>query len=401
MKFKDIFEKYINGKASDEEIEIVENEIEKVELINDYLVEKIDDELIKKTIKSNIKYEVKNSNDINTNNKIKNNNVIEDDILIQIKKTINRKLVKVGIISVSVTICLLLSLKFIVSPIMNQIYYNPEENIDEFTRKIDVDLELASELHFPGVSNMLLDYEALGFGKYDISIKAQNYFESDDRIYNGRLDKNNFKIDDTFYQFPYKSAFSRDMIPFYQYPTDNDEEVIKELEKLPEHVNVKANISFSKDLDMSQVLELMKSNDIDIYWVAIRGCNVDLQRFPHIGMVPGGTGILLPKDKFDADKYPYLDLGWIEEKNIGKKELEDHFINMLEYMSDNEEFGKTDILFKNSNMYYKEVLDYINKNGVMSYGIVVSGKPKDILELRKNPLVECVDVSDIKLSMLQ
>ena len=47
MSFKDLYEKYINNQASEEEIKIVEEEIEKNEIICEYLCNKIDDDLIK------------------------------------------------------------------------------------------------------------------------------------------------------------------------------------------------------------------------------------------------------------------------------------------------------------------------------------------------------------------
>ena len=45
MSFKDLYEKYINNQASEEEIKIVEEEIEKNEIISEYLCNKIDDDL--------------------------------------------------------------------------------------------------------------------------------------------------------------------------------------------------------------------------------------------------------------------------------------------------------------------------------------------------------------------
>lgn len=45
MSFKDLYEKYINNQASEEDIKIVEEEIEKNEIISEYLCNKIDDDL--------------------------------------------------------------------------------------------------------------------------------------------------------------------------------------------------------------------------------------------------------------------------------------------------------------------------------------------------------------------
>lgn len=392
MKFKGIFYKYIDGDANEEEIEIVENEIEKNELINNYLADKIEDDLIKQSIKNCI-YEDKAENIDAKKNR-------EEDIILEVKKAINKKLLKVGLISASIVICLLVSLKIIVSPIMNKMYYNPLDRVGENITRMDLDLEIFSELHFPGVAYFFNDYEALGFGKYNISFREQNYFKYENNVYDGKIDKNKFEVANGFYKYPYKSTFSRDMVPFHQYPTDNDDEQIKELKELPEYIHVKANISFGKDLDMDEVLNLIENTELDTYWVAIRSIGEDEQRFPHLGMVPSGTGIVLGEEEIDNDKYPYLEIGWIKEKDLTGNILEEHYKSMLSYMSDNKEFDKINMLQKNASEYYKEALDYVNNNGIMSYGIVVSGTPKQILELRENPLVECIDISDFKLSTL-
>lgn len=392
MRFRDIFYKYINGNANDDEVKIIENEIEKNELINNYLADKIEDDLIKKSIKNNINNEIDKNRD---NNKIK-----EEEVILEVKKAINKKLLKVGLISASLVICLLISLKIIVSPIMNKIYYNPLENVGENIKRMELDLEIFSELHFPGVTYFFDEYEALGFGKYDISLREQNYFQYKNNVYNGKVDKNKFEISNEFYKYPYKSAFSRDMVPFYQYPTDNDDNQIKELKELPEYIKVKANISFAKDLNMDEVLKLIRNTDIDTYWVAIRSIGEEEQRFPHLGMVPSGSGIVLGQDDMYNDKYPYLELGWIKEKDLNGRILEEHYKSLLSYMSDNKQFDKINLLYDRKSEYYKEALDYVSNNGIMSYGIVVSGTPKQILELRENTLVECINVSDLKLSTL-
>lgn len=390
MRFKEIFYKYINGNANEEEVEIIEDEIEKNELINNYLADKIEDDLIKQAIKNNTNEDIDKNIDTNK----------EEDIILEVKKAINKKLIKVGLISASLVICVLISLKIIVSPIMNKIYYNPLEIVGENIERMDLDLEVFSELHFPGVTYFFDECESLGFGKYEISLREQNYFKYENNVYNGKIDKNKFEISNEFYKYPYKSSFSRDMVPFYEYPTNNDDEQIEELKELPEYIKVKANISFGKDLNMDQVLKLIQNTDVDTYWVAIRSIGEEEQRFPHLGMVPSGTGIVLGKDDIDNDKYPYLELGWIKERDLNGKILESHYKSMLSYMSDNKEFDKVNLLYDKKSEYYKEALDYVNNNGVMSYGIVVSGTPKQILELRENSLVECINISDLKLSTL-
>ena len=69
MSFKDLYEKYINNQASEEEIKIVEEEIEKNEIISEHLCNKIDDDLF------------------NVNNSMDSNNLDENQ---QIKSSIGK-----------------------------------------------------------------------------------------------------------------------------------------------------------------------------------------------------------------------------------------------------------------------------------------------------------------------
>lgn len=387
MRFKEIFNKYLDGKANEEEVEIVENEIEKIEIINDYLVDQVEDEFLKDAIKGNSREYVDEES------------TKEDNLLLDIKSAINKKLLQIGVLSASIVVGLLLSFKFLVSPIMDMFYYNPQEKINEFSTVMDLDLNVFTELHFPGVYNGFNEYEKLGFGKYKVNINQHSYFkESDSKVYSATIDKNKLEINNEFYEYLPIHSFTRDTVPFYQYPSDNDDKQIEELKKLPEYIKVEANVSFSKDLNMDEVVELMGKAGMNYHWIGIRSSDLETQDLTHIGMSPQGAGAVYGDESFDSKKYPYLDIKG--ENNKDGKMLQTHFQSMLKYMSENKAFGKL-AMNKKTNVYYKNVLEYVNQNGVLSYGMVVSATQKELLELRENPLVEGIYIKNIKLSNLE
>lgn len=386
VKFKDIFDKYINSQASEEEIDYVENEIDKIEIINDYLANKIEDEIMINDYSQG--FEDDDSFIDESNSTVK-----------EIKKAINKKLIQVGVISALSAICFLLCLKFVVSPIMNKIYYNPLEKVDGYSSRMDIDLEIFSELHFPGVSNVQVSYESLGFGKYDINIRQQDYIEVDNVGYSAVLNKNKFQADNGFYRYLPMNVFTRGTYHQYQYPVDADTDDMEKLKSLPDYIGAKVMVSFKEDLDMKEVLDTLEVFELDNNWIGVRTFPLDEQRAPLTGFVPNGTGVIFDEQYFDNKEYPYFDLGWVDfgRGEITPKILEIHFESMLRYMADNEDFAKTDVMFKGCDSFYKEALEYIKENGIKSYGVVVSGKPSEILKLREHPMVEQIYVDDVFL----
>ena len=76
MSFKDLYEKYINNQASEEEIKIVEEEIEKNEIISEYLCNKIDDDLFNLG-------NSKDGEDFGEKQQINSNKKCEEDVLLK------------------------------------------------------------------------------------------------------------------------------------------------------------------------------------------------------------------------------------------------------------------------------------------------------------------------------
>ena len=119
MSFKDLYEKYINNQASEEEIKIVEEEIEKNEIISEYLCNKIDDDLFNLG-------NSKDGEDFGEKQQINSNKKCEEDVLLKnINRKIRNKFLKTILASVVIVIGILASAKYIISPMMDAKYYNP------------------------------------------------------------------------------------------------------------------------------------------------------------------------------------------------------------------------------------------------------------------------------------
>lgn len=387
MKFRELFERYINKKASPQEIEIVENEIEKNEIINDYLADSID----KSFLKDNASCD---------ENSFSASHMYSDDsnaeILESIQRAINKKLRRVALYSVIAVFALLLTLRFAVSPLVNQIYYNPSQSLSEFSDNFFVDIAVFTELHFPGVITSTNTSEPLGFGSYNFRIRQSNTFKGYDEIYEGKVERGKIKyMQQDFYQYPVMNIFRYGVYPFQNFRQNGDETDVKELASMPDSAYAKVYVSFKEDLTIADISTLINEyKDLYFSWVAVRNSPKDIQRLPQFGFEPTGHGIIMSKGTVDDLKYPYFELDYAS-RPFSEDVMETHFKSRIRYIRDSKDFLK--LIYPESETY-KNVLDYVEENGVKSYGVVVQGRTNEILKLRNHPDVDSIVVEDIKLS---
>ncbi|MCT8136841.1 anti sigma factor C-terminal domain-containing protein [Anaerobacillus sp. CMMVII] len=174
---------------------------------------------------------------------------------------------------------------------------------------------------------------------------------------------------------------------------------MEKLKSLPTFSYIKAYISFDRDLSMGEIAELVnKTGDSGLYiaWVGIRNSEKDIQRLPLIGFEPTGTGPVFNKIN---EEYPHYEISeYMSASNTVNENLyENHFRDLIQFQLDHLDFFNM-IDQRHFNEYYQSVKDYINQNGIYSYGIVVQGYPESILHLT-NQVERFSDiyVEDIKM----
>lgn len=387
MKFRELFEKYINKMASSQEVEIVEEEIEKNEIINDYLADSMD----KSFLKDNGSGEENSFSKSHSNTDNSNGQILES-----IQRAINKKLRRAAFFSLIVVCAFFLILRFAVSPLMNDVYYNPNISMSEFSDKFFVDISVFTELHFPGIITMNNTSEPLGYGSYNFRIRQSDTFKGYDQIYEGKLERGKMKyMQQDFYQYPAINIFRYGVFPFQNATPNGDEMNVKELEYMPDSAYAKVYVSFKEDQTIADISSLIKEyKDIYFSWVAVRNSPKDVQRFPQFGFEPTGHGIVMDQGTVDDAKYPYFELQY-GNRPISEEVMETHFKSRIKYAKDNNDFLK---LLNSDSEIYSNVLEYVEKNGVKSYGVLVQGRSNEILKLRKHPAVDSIIIDDIKLS---
>jgi hypothetical protein len=384
MNFREMFLKYKSGDATPEERAVVEQELEKFEILNEYMAEDT-----QKSLTDSF------SNDI----------ISGSASAVKVKKTINRKFILTAVISVAIVIVTFLFVFFGLSPLMDSLNYQPLKSLQTDMpgemqgppeTKLLIDTVVFTELHFPGYITYSADADSLGFGNYDIKLTQWDIFKSTFDVYTGKIENGKMKyLASNFFKYPFVNAFHFGVYPFDDFRQNGDNAEVEEIRKLPATAVVKASISFNNDLSLDDLtLLISKYESLNFIWVGVRSCAKDVQQLPQLGFEPSGSGIIIEENAVDREKYPYLELAWSTHNSRSSEILETHFKSLLKYMVDNVDYP----LLGSPNNVYPKTLKYVEDNGVKTYGCLVLGNGSDVLALRSNPNVDSIMLDDVKVS---
>ena len=393
MNFKDLFQRYVEGQANPDEMELVEEEIKKYELINEYLADNINLESLK------------NIEDGNAENGLKEKE--DRKILEEIQKVINKNFRRTAIKSTVFVLIILGIIQFVLSPLINLIYYNSLRGKDDSQRQLLVDMVVFTELHFAGVVTDHAEAEPLGFGNYNIKIDQRDSF-SDTLMFEGKIERGKLKyMQRDFYKYTVLSAFRYGDYYTRKLSPKEIEEPYDNLKAMPETAIAKVYVSFNEDISIEEVASIMSygKNKFRLDWIAVRTAPKSTQQIPQLGFQPYEGGVLLNKDAINEEKYPYLELGYdpnsydlYEIMPHSSEILKTHFKSLIKYMSDNKDLVKM-LQIDEGTKVYNRALDYIEKNGIKSYGALVIGDAHEIAKLRENPKVDSILIDNAKLSI--
>ncbi|TCK87877.1 sigma factor regulator [Natranaerovirga hydrolytica] len=377
MNFKELIKKYKDNTATKEEIKIVEDEIEKLKLLNEYIDESFDLDL-----KSDLDLDSKTCED-NT------------QIINKIRKDIRKRNNKVILGSVAIVMLILITLQTIVSPYLNKLYYDPNETtINEYSKDLTILMDNYTRLHHAASVGSTISADNTGIGKYSLAVRRWNTFTGKIEYYYGNINKGILSIDDAFWSSIPLNVFVHGSYPSYEMSEERINREISKLKNAPSYTTVKAYLSFDEDLTMEELSGL--SQDYRIAWVGIRNSQKHQQVLPLIGFEPSGTGFLFIENN---EKYPYYTLALEANEKLTGEMYEKHFKSLLNFQIDH---GDT---LRNLNdrfihkEYYEEVLSYVNEYGIKSYGIVIQDRPERILELIEIEEICGIHITDIQLSL--
>jgi hypothetical protein len=377
-------EKYKSGNASEEEIKLIEEELDKHDAIEEYLSE---------------------SYDIGFEKEISQENVENETSFV--KKSVNKKLSMVILASVAIVFSILFTIKYIVSPIISSFYYNPsQKTVGKFQEDLYFDLRAFTELNLPGYAITGAGSENLGFGRYNIYFQRLDLFSREKRDVNAKI-KRSVRIG------TWQDFFASDYLGFMEIRYPNRNELIEiQNKKVVDHIKelnavsyISSYIIFKEDLSVKEFDELRnKYNDkVSFRWAGVRTESEGKPVNYLSGFNPNFNDGSVTGDSADKVKYPYLQLvDYMPDQYSMKNSngsLEEgytkHFISLLNYMNDREKAVKSLDYSSVKGEYYKKALNYVENNGVNIYGVLVYGEARDLLEFIGNEKIKTIEIKGV------
>lgn len=393
MNYKDLFRRYRDGQANDEEKLIIEQEIERYEAVEEFLSELIDEEIYDGWNTSSSEHQEEETN--------------------KLKKSINKRLRKVVITSVLIVVALYIGIFHVVSPLVDSLYYNPiKATVGKSDNDISFDIYAISELNMPGISPSTVFVDKQGFGKYNVMYSYRDVFTGENYNVNqiikrGRIESSQRDLilnSNMFQGIRYPNAYDD------SYTEDRKQNVINHLNELNPVSYVSLGITFHNDLTMDELYKLeLAYPEIEFEWAGIRTDSSNDRNNQLIGIQllnsNGGTALL--GNEQILEKYPaFFILDWLVNP-VGTKDrstameaqaYEQHYMSLLKYLIDREDAIDVLEYRPDKNEFYKSALEYAEDYGIQSYGVLVFGEVRDLLELVDSEIVKGLDFNQALVS---
>lgn len=297
-----------------------------------------------------------------------------------IQKTIRRRNRKIICISVLLAAVLLVVAVWGIIPWAESLYWSPDETTYENGTDLEITLQAYTELFAPGYQVVWIDNQRTAFGEYELQIRMKSTAQDEVFAARGTLKRNALHLDDMFTSPEGKNySLGRDTNGKILTPSET-EALRKRLSELPDYVRLEATVTFPEDLSMEELVNFYRDctmdsvlNDVQITWVAVCTGTCDDGWEPFCGMSFFGVG--RPYSLVDLDYRCFSSPAVINQES-----LEHHFKSLLRYSADQLEKGRG-IVRHDYKELYTEILDYVEENGIKTYGVVVTASPESLLML--------------------
>lgn len=311
------------------------------------------------------------------------NSKTDDNELKKLQKSLKSREKRSVFRSVAAVVVLLAVVFLVVIPALEHQFWNPAKNTHniEFTNDLSLTMIAYSELFTPSqmVNNVYV--ERIGFGTYSLSVNMYENFDPMLTVFNtATLRRGELDFPNGFWRYTSVGLFDRDSYPAYKMGESTQQYYREKLQSLPDYVQVRAAVSFPEDLTMEQLMEFAGSlEDGGVEWVGIRNSPENQQCYPLCGMKPYMGGVIYNQVN---EFYPMFD---VKSCDFTPEALETHFKSLLRFSQDQVNAGTgIDVGYNCYEEYYAGVLEYVEKNGVMTYGCYVVCDAKQLLEILDN-----------------
>lgn len=314
--------------------------------------------------------------------------------LAKVKKLLKKRDNKTILKTLALLAVLVLFIAFVLIPLTETFYWNPDMyHYEGSCSDLQLTLSAWMELFYPGKRVTGIQSSKTGYASYNLRISVQDRGKETWEKVDATLELSDLSLEADFYD-----TDPRDILPFRSQEESERASTQETLSQLPEYITLRAAVTFPEDLDMAQVFAFWQEYTwstapypLYLDWVAVR------TRDPEENQILTGFSMAHygPMEDSINDYYPEF---WIESLNPDGEYLAQHFKSLLQYSSDQWEKGRGMDVHIGTN-YYEEALNYVEKNGVISYGFIVSGTPQALLNLLDQGIITQINILDAWLDV--
>ena len=349
MKFEELLKKYRDGTATPEEMAAVEEELEKVRLIEAFLAEENAPRPLP---------EVSAAGEVSA-----------------VRRTITRRTRRTATAVVAGVLAAITLLQFVLLPLLNRSVfddsdYDPDpENLSEYEMSMDI----LTQIYLPFYRYYGSTKTVTGFGQWTVSNAFWGpngtYASPDFTVTAGILD---ISSNELFWMFPPVNTV--EITDRYQ--QEGMKNMDNALARLDDSIEVTAGVSFNRELTLEEVLALRKEYediiDVDsatLAWPGSRPVQLSL----HGGGIGWGESV--------NEGYPLM-WSW-SQKSFTVQDWNQHFESQLRYLVDHAgQLGeKFDIISPDG------LLDRYEEFGLVFSGMWVTGTGAELLSLYESGVV--------------
>jgi len=285
--------------------------------------------------------------------------------------------------SVLAVVLILSIVFFAIIPGLEFLLWNPEQNTYgiEFSNDLDLTLLAYSELFSPSQMVWHAHPEHTGLGTYTLSVSMYEDYDPTVNQYNTAiLRRGKLEFPQGFWRYLSVNHFDRASYPEYDMSDFIQQYYREKLEALPDYVLVRAAVSFPEDLSMEELITFAGTlEEANIEWVGIRNAPEEDQSLPLCGMKPYMGGSVFTEMN---EYYPCFD---IKTLDVTAENFETHFRTLLKFSQDQVDAGRgIPPGSSRYEQYYADVLNYVEENGIMTYGCYVVCDAMQLLKLLDN-----------------
>lgn len=309
---------------------------------------------------------------------------LQDDLEKKINQSINRRIRKIIITTVSVTLILLLLIFLVISPAMSCLYLNPyklNKEPDKIYTKVMRDYW---EISKPYMEIMDMEVTSKGFANYKVQVqvtdgKSEVQLGTPNAGFRVKRGKYTDMIEPN--QLYFTHIFGR-----FEQPYSNKEEIVEQIEELPESAMIYLVVSDSRAKTLSELQNL----PVQVDWIQVYQPNAEFQG----GLQLSNRTVCMEKED--------------EREALSEEELKKVYLSNLKNLLDNPELW-TDLGLCDGRKAWTDEVGVLEKTyqdaqklkTLESKNYCVAGKKDNILTYLQNLEEQSIFVEDVRFTSLQ